>query len=137
MEPVTHALASLALARAGQRQLPRFGITMMVVAGVAADLDYASYFGGAGVFLRLHRAALGSVPGAVLISCVTAAAFCAIAKKREGNPLPGGTAAPLSFVPALARPGSGRPGMSCWTSRAAQECNSFGLFTSARMRGTW
>ena len=48
MEPVTHALTSLALARVGQRRLPRFGTAMLVVAGVAPDLDYASYLGGAG-----------------------------------------------------------------------------------------
>ncbi len=102
MEPVTHALVSLALARAGQRRLPRYGTAMMVTAGVAADLDYASYFGGAGAFLRLHRAALHSLPGAVVIACATAGVFCAVDRKRGGklaaarNTPP----APLSFVAA-------------------------------------
>ena len=35
---------------------------MLVVAGVAPDLDYASYFGGAGAFLRYHRTLLHSIP---------------------------------------------------------------------------
>jgi len=102
VEPVTHALVSLALARAGQRRLPRFGTAMMVTAGLAADLDYASYFGGASAFLRLHRAALHSLPGAVLIACATAGAFCALDRKSGGNSAVAGNAAParLSFVAA-------------------------------------
>lgn len=101
MEPVTHALASLALARAGQKQLPRFGTSMMVIAGVAADLDYASYFAGPGSFLRLHRAALHSIPGTVLIACVTAGVFCAIDRKRRTSAAPSDAVPPLSFMPAL------------------------------------
>jgi membrane-bound metal-dependent hydrolase YbcI (DUF457 family) len=102
VEPVTHALASLALARAGQQRLPRFGTAMMVTAGIAADLDYASYFGGAGAFLRLHRAALHSLPGAVVIACATAGAFCALDRKGARKSAADGTAAtaPLSFVAA-------------------------------------
>jgi inner membrane protein len=102
VEPVTHALVSLALARAGQRRLPRFGTAMMVTAGVAADLDYASYFGGAGAFLRLHRAALHSLPGAVVIACATAGAFCAFDRKSGGKSGVAGNAplATLSFVAA-------------------------------------
>lgn len=102
MEPVTHALTSLALARAGQRRLPRFGTAMMVTAGLAADLDYASYFGGAGAFLRLHRAALHSLPGAVLIACATAGAFCVLDRKSGAKSAAAGNAppAPLSFVAA-------------------------------------
>jgi inner membrane protein len=103
VEPVTHALASLALARAGQRRLPRFGTAMMVAAGLAADLDYASYFGGAGAFLRLHRAALHSLPGAAVIGCATAGAFCAIDRKSAKKSTAAGHSAPapLSFAAAF------------------------------------
>jgi hypothetical protein len=102
VEPVTHALVSLALARAGQRRLPRFGTAMMVAAGLAADLDYASYFGGAGAFLRLHRAALLSLPGTVVIAGATASVFCAIDRKSARKSTADGTAAaPLSFVAAF------------------------------------
>jgi inner membrane protein len=74
----------------------------MVTAGIAADLDYASYFGGAGAFLRLHRAALHSLPGAVVIACATAGAFCALDRKSGGKSAATGNAAParLSFVAA-------------------------------------
>jgi membrane-bound metal-dependent hydrolase YbcI (DUF457 family) len=83
VEPVTHALTSLALARAGQRHLPQFGMAMLVVAGVAPDLDYASYLGGAGSFLRLDRALLHSIPSSIVLACVIAGAFCFLARKRK------------------------------------------------------
>lgn len=101
MEPVTHALASLALARAGQKQLPRFGTAMMLVGGVAPDLDYASYFAGPESFLRLHRAILHSVPGLVLIAGVTAGAFCVIDRKRRARDDASATAAPLGVGAAF------------------------------------
>ena len=90
MEPVTHALTSLALARAGQKRLPRFGTAMLVAAGVAPDLDYASYFGGAGSFLRFDRTLLHSLPSCVLLTCAIAGAFCwfdyrHLTKSRDRN----------------------------------------------------
>jgi membrane-bound metal-dependent hydrolase YbcI (DUF457 family) len=83
LDPVTHGLASLALARAGQKSLPRYGTAMLVVSGVAADLDYLSYFGGAAVFLRFHRTLLHSLLGSALVACVIAAAFFALNKARS------------------------------------------------------
>ncbi len=89
MDPVTHGLASFALARAGQKRLPRYGAAMLVVSGVAADLDYLSYFGGAAAFLRFHRTLLHSILGSALVACVTAVAFFALSKahsrKRESE----------------------------------------------------
>jgi membrane-bound metal-dependent hydrolase YbcI (DUF457 family) len=58
---------------------------MMIVAGVAPDLDYASYFGGAGAFLRYHRTLLHSIPAAALLSCAVAAGFCLLAKKKDAK----------------------------------------------------
>jgi inner membrane protein len=75
VEPVTHALTSLAVARAVGDRLPRFGTAMVVVAGVAADLDYLSYFGGAGAYLKFHRALLHSLPGSIVMIFVIAALF--------------------------------------------------------------
>jgi inner membrane protein len=82
LDPITHGLASLALARAGQKRLPPYGTAMLVVSGVAADLDYVSYFGGAAAFLRFHRTLLHSFPDSALVACVTAAAFFALNKAR-------------------------------------------------------
>jgi membrane-bound metal-dependent hydrolase YbcI (DUF457 family) len=75
VEPVTHALTSLALARAGQKRLPRFGTAMLLVAGVAPDLDYASYFVGASSFLRFDRTLLHSLFSSFALAIVIAAAF--------------------------------------------------------------
>lgn len=83
MEPVTHALTSLAFARAGQKVLPRFGTSMLVFSGVASDLDYASYFGGAGAFLRFHRTMLHSLPCGALIAAAIACAFCGWDRNRS------------------------------------------------------
>jgi membrane-bound metal-dependent hydrolase YbcI (DUF457 family) len=82
VEPVTHALTSVALARAGQRYLPRYGTAMLVVAGVAPDVDYASYLGGAEAFLRFDRALLHSIPSPILLACAVAGAFCFLDRRR-------------------------------------------------------
>jgi membrane-bound metal-dependent hydrolase YbcI (DUF457 family) len=101
LEPFTHAFSSLALARAGQKRLPRFGALMMVVSGVAPDLDYASYFGGASSFLRFHRALLHSFIGSGLMICLIAGVFSLLDRR-----LPPKKAAhaptPLGFRAALA-----------------------------------
>lgn len=81
MEPVTHALTSLAFARAGQRRLPRFGTAMLIVSGVAPDLDYLSYFGGAQSFIRFHRTVLHSLVGSAVMACALAGIFCALDRK--------------------------------------------------------
>ena len=83
MEPVTHALTSLALARVGQRRLPRFGTAMLVVAGVAPDLDYASYIGGASSFLRYDRTLLHSLPSSLVLAIALALAFYFLALHRD------------------------------------------------------
>ncbi len=103
MEPFTHALSSLALARAGQRRLPRFGITMMVASGIAPDLDYASYLGGAGAFLRWHRAVLHSVLGSGLMVCAIAGVFLLLDRRIPLKRSKAGTGLlPFRFGPALA-----------------------------------
>lgn len=100
MEPVTHALTSLLLSRAGQKHLPRFGTAMLIVSGVAADLDYLSYFGGAGVFLRFHRALLHSLLGSAVLVCMVAGIFCLVDGNRPQKASASRPAA-LRFLPAL------------------------------------
>jgi len=82
--------------------LPRFGTAMLIVSGVAPDLDYLSYFGGAHYFIRFHRTVLHSLAGSALMACALAGIFCALDRKY-----PRRTAAieqsfpPLSFRGAL------------------------------------
>lgn len=49
---------------------------MLVTSGVAADLDFASYFGGPEAFLKYHHAVLHSILGCAVMSGVIAALFC-------------------------------------------------------------
>lgn len=87
MGPVTNALTSLALARASQTRMPRYGMAIILVAGVAPDLDYLSYFGGPNAFLQFHRAVLHSVVGGAFVAAVTAGVFWAIGKRpKDGSP---------------------------------------------------
>jgi len=103
VEPFTHAFASLALAQAGERRLPRFGTAMLIVSGLVPDLDYASYFAGPGAFLRFHRTALHSATGAAVTACVIASAFCALDRRLPARKTPQTkTPAPLTFGAAVA-----------------------------------
>jgi membrane-bound metal-dependent hydrolase YbcI (DUF457 family) len=100
VEPVTHALTSLLLARAGQKHLPRFGTAMLIISGTAADLDYLSYFGGASVFLRFHRAVLHSLLGSAFVAFIVGAIFYLLDRNRLES-ASASTPAALRFLPAL------------------------------------
>src|ERR1700721_305836 len=56
---------------------------MLVVAGVAPDLDYASYLGGAGSFLLYDRTLLHSLPSSFVLAIALAAAFYFLALYRD------------------------------------------------------
>jgi inner membrane protein len=95
---LTNGLTSLAAARAVKKWLPRWGEAIVVVAGVAPDLDYASEWGGAGSFLRLHRGALHGLASASLLACsVAAVAFLVSRRFSAKDP-----SQSLSFASALA-----------------------------------
>lgn len=97
MEPVTHALASLALGRAGLARVTHRAAPMLLVSGLAADLDWVSYTAGAPGFLAWHRTASHSLLGAVAIAAAVAAAF-----SLWGSRLPQSVPRPVRFMPALA-----------------------------------
>jgi len=79
---------------------------MLVVAGIAPDLDYASYFGGPESFLRWHRTVFHSLFGGAVLACVVAAAFCAAESRWRQSASPSSRAgkphSPLKFAAALA-----------------------------------
>lgn len=102
MEPFTHALTSLVLARAFERRLPRFGTWLLVIAGVAPDLDYASYFAGPSAFVAIHRSALHSIAGGVILCFVVSVLFVAIAAHAPAPKNPRNGAPTLTFRRALA-----------------------------------
>jgi membrane-bound metal-dependent hydrolase YbcI (DUF457 family) len=75
---------------------------MVVVSGVAADLDTASYLGGPGAFLRFHRVVLHSLAGSAVMCCAIAWAFFVAAKRIPPKAGSSGALPALRFVPALA-----------------------------------
>lgn len=75
MEPVTHAVASIALGRAGLNRLTRAATPMLLVSGLGADLDWVTRFWGARAFLHGHRTATHSLLGTAAIAIAVAAAF--------------------------------------------------------------
>ena len=75
---------------------------MMVVSGLAPDLDYASYLGGAGAFIRWHRAVLHSAIGTGVMACVIAGAFFVLDRRiPPGKSRAAAGLLPFRFRPAL------------------------------------
>jgi membrane-bound metal-dependent hydrolase YbcI (DUF457 family) len=101
VDPFTHALASLTLARAIQNHLPRRGYAMLLVAGVAPDLDWLSYLFGPATYLRFHQSLFHSFVGVAFVICATAIAFVAF-DRRYLRRIHQRDVAPLSLAPALA-----------------------------------
>jgi inner membrane protein len=87
LDPVTHALTSLALDRAGLRRVSRLSLPILVTSGVAADVDLLSYFGGAAFYLRMHDTLFHSLLGSAMIAVAVALAFWIRGRKNGKSPL--------------------------------------------------
>jgi inner membrane protein len=87
MDPVTHALASAALDRAGLRALSPLAMLILVVSGTAADLDLLSYFGGPSGYFHYHFAMLHSILGSTALAVAIAIGFCVWARGPRGERL--------------------------------------------------
>src|SRR5690348_13665015 len=75
---------------------------MLIVSGVAPDLDYLSYFGGAHAFIRFHRTLLHSLAASALMACVLAGVFCALDRKYPRRAVAQDKSfAPLAFASAV------------------------------------
>ena len=72
MEPATHALVCLLLARTGLNGITRFATALLLASGLAADLDWLSYLAGPRPFLTFHNTLLHSFPGAAFLICILA-----------------------------------------------------------------
>jgi inner membrane protein len=100
MEPVTHALASIALGRAGFNKMTQAATPVLLVSGMAADLDWITRFGGASAFLHGHRTATHSLLGAVAIVALVSAGFWIAGQKYPKMAITIGAAVVLSIVGA-------------------------------------
>src|SRR6185437_4566798 len=87
MDPFTHALTSFALERAGLRRVSRSALPILLVAGVAADLDLLTYFGGANAYFHYHYAALHSILGSAILVFIAALAFWIFDRGAKRPPL--------------------------------------------------
>ena len=81
MEPVTHALTSIALGRAGLDKVSRMATPMLLVSGMVADVDWVTRFGGASAFLHGHRTATHSFTGTIAIIAGVSATFWIAGRK--------------------------------------------------------
>jgi inner membrane protein len=81
MEPVTHALTSIALGRAGLNKVTRMATPMLLVSGLAADVDWVTRLSGASAFLHGHRTATHSLLGTVVLLTTVSAAFWLAGRK--------------------------------------------------------
>jgi inner membrane protein len=81
MDPVTHALTSIALGRAGLNKITRAATPMLLVSGLIVDVDWLTRLGGAGAFLRGHRTVTHSLVGTAVVITAVAAAFWLIGCK--------------------------------------------------------
>ncbi|MGH9865290.1 MAG: metal-dependent hydrolase [Candidatus Acidiferrales bacterium] len=87
LNPITHALTAVALDRAGLRRVSRMAMPILIVSGVAADLDLLSYFAGAGAYFHYRYALLHSILGAAILTFLIALAFWLTARRIKAAPL--------------------------------------------------
>lgn len=83
MEPITHALASVALARAAGSRATPLAMPMAVVAGLAAEVDFVSLAGGAATYLEYNRTAAHSLLGSALLAAGVGAGFWVAGRHRK------------------------------------------------------
>jgi inner membrane protein len=85
MQLVTYLLLSSVLARAARKFLPRYGFAMLVTVGIAAELDFVSYFAGPASFLRFHRTILHSLVGTLVMCCGIAGIYFLVDRSRRNK----------------------------------------------------
>jgi membrane-bound metal-dependent hydrolase YbcI (DUF457 family) len=103
MEPLTQALASVALSRAGLNRIAPHATPILIATALAPDLDLLSVAGGAATYLRFHRTLLHSAVGGT----ATAAAIAVIAtilirgRNRDGSAAQKSALAPFFRILAV------------------------------------
>jgi len=81
MEPVTHALTSIALGRAGLNKITRAATPMLLFSGLIADVDWVTRLAGADTFLGGHRTVTHSFVGTAAIVAAVATVSWFICRK--------------------------------------------------------
>ncbi|MFZ0461813.1 MAG: metal-dependent hydrolase [Candidatus Acidiferrales bacterium] len=102
MDPFTHALTSAALDRAGLSRVSRLAMAILIVSGVAADLDLLSYFGGAEAYFHYAHTLLHSITGSAVLVIVIALIFWLAGRRHPKSPLKFGRVFLLCAIGATA-----------------------------------
>jgi membrane-bound metal-dependent hydrolase YbcI (DUF457 family) len=100
MDPVTHGLVAATLDRAGLRAISPSAMLILIVSGMAPDLDLLSYAGGAGTYFHFHYAVLHSILGGAVLAFAIAAFFCVASRGRQHQRLRFARVLLLCFVGA-------------------------------------
>lgn len=87
MDPITQALASAALDRAGLRRVSPSAMLILVVSATVADLDLLSCLGGANPYFHYHHALLHSIVSSAVLAFAMALAFCVFGGGLQREPL--------------------------------------------------
>src|SRR5450755_2405426 len=87
MDPLTHAVVSIAASRAGLNKMTRLATPMLIVSGVAADLDWLTALFGPRAFLEGHRTVTHSLAGTAAIAFLTALIFTIAGRKHTTSPI--------------------------------------------------
>ena len=93
MDPLTHAVVGIAASRAGLNKFTRLATPMLMISGVAVDLDWLTVLFGPRAFLEGHRTITHSLAGTAAIA-ILIALFFTIAGRRH-------TSSPIQFSRAL------------------------------------
>jgi inner membrane protein len=87
MDPLTHIVVSIAAGRAGLNRVTRLATSMLIVSGVAADLDWLAALAGPKTFLEGHRTLTHSLLGTAAIAIITALCFTFATRKHPSSPI--------------------------------------------------
>jgi inner membrane protein len=87
VEPVTHTLVSVALARAGLKRVTPRATPLLLAAGLIADADSLSIFGGPAAWLEYHYGPTHSLIGSVVLAAVVAGVFWWFGRKHPVKPV--------------------------------------------------
>jgi inner membrane protein len=87
MDPLTHAVVGIAASRAGLNKMTRLATPMLIVSGVAADLDWLTVLFGPREFLEGHRTITHSLIGTAAIAILIGLFFTIAGRKHTSSPI--------------------------------------------------
>jgi membrane-bound metal-dependent hydrolase YbcI (DUF457 family) len=87
MDPVSQLLLSITVSRAGFNRVTRLATPMLIVAGLAPDLDLFSGIAGPRAYLEGRCTATHSFLGAVIIAAIVALGFTIATRKHATAPV--------------------------------------------------